>query len=98
MFTPKHPLIKPLTAAILILALLSAGCTYRPEQARALEEQYGSMKSLIMEQVDTTDDGELYMVVVRYERSKGVLEFETDYRKGAALNGYMYEMIITKIQ
>lgn len=51
-----------------------------------------------MEQVDTTDDGELYMVAVRYERSKGVLEFETDYRKGAALNGYMYETIITKIQ
>jgi len=56
------------------------------------------MKSHIMEQVDTTGDGELYMVVVRYEGSKGILEFETDYRKGAALNGYMHEMIITKIQ
>ena len=52
----------------------------QPEQARALEEQYGSMKSVVMEQADTDGDGALDTVAVRYVGNKGVLEFETEYR------------------
>ncbi len=52
----------------------------QPEQARALEEQYGYPESVVMEQADTDGDGALDKVAVRYEGSKGVLEFETEYR------------------
>ena len=53
------------------------------EQARALEAEYGSMVSITMEQVDTDGNGKLDRVAVRYEGSKGVLEFETDIMKNA---------------
>ncbi len=60
----------------------------QPDQARALEDQYGSIVSLTMEQVDTDGDGQLDTVAVRYEGikpdgSKGTLEFETDIMKNA---------------
>lgn len=61
----------------------------QPEQARALEEQYGYPESVVMEQADTDGDGALDKVAVRYEGSKGVLEFETEYIKGATLSGYI---------
>ena len=55
----------------------------QPEQARALVDQYGSMKSVVMEQADTDGDGALDTVAVRYVGSEGVLEFETDIMKNA---------------
>ena len=48
----------------------------QPEQARALEDQYGYPEAVVMEQVDTDGDGALDTVAVRYEGSKGVLEFK----------------------
>ena len=51
----------------------------QPEQARALEDRYGSVKSVVMEQADTDGDGALDKVAVKYEGSKGVGEFTTDY-------------------
>ena len=65
----------------------------QPEQYKALTDKYGVIDNLVME-----TDYENGLVAMRYEGSKGVLEFETDYREGAALGGYMYEMIKTKIQ
>lgn len=53
----------------------------QPEQARALEEQYGSMVSLTMEQADTDGDGALDKVAVRYEGSKGSFTYESDIPK-----------------
>lgn len=55
----------------------------QPEQARALEDQYGYPESVVMEQADTDGDGALDKVAVRYEGSKGVLEFEMDIMKNA---------------
>ena len=61
----------------------------QPEQARALEDQYGYPESVVMEQADTDGDGALDKVAVRYEGSKGVLEFETEFIKGVTLKGYI---------
>ena len=38
----------------------------QPEQARALEDQYGYPESVVMEQADTDGDGALDKVAVRY--------------------------------
>ncbi len=61
----------------------------QPEQARALEDEYGYPESVVMEQADTYGDGALDKVAVRYEGSKGVLEFETEYIEGVTLRGYI---------
>ena len=61
----------------------------QPEQARALEEQYGYPESVVMEQADTDGDGALDKVAVRYEGSKGVLEFEMDVIENAGLINYL---------
>ena len=61
----------------------------QPEQARALEDQYGYPEAVVMEQADTDGDGALDTVAVRYVGSKGTLEFEMDVRKGAGLSGYL---------
>ena len=58
----------------------------QPEQARALEEQYGQLVSLKMEQIDTDGNG-MDKVAVQYVGSKGTLEFETEFIKGATIEG-----------
>ncbi|MCG7849966.1 MAG: hypothetical protein MIO93_12425 [ANME-2 cluster archaeon] len=67
----------------------------QPEQARALVDQYGSMKSVVMEQADTDGDGALDKVAVRYVGSKGTLEFERPYKDGMSVGNhigwYLYE-------
>ena len=70
----------------------------QPEQYNALIDQYGHMESITMEQIDDDRDGKFDRVAVKYVGDEGVLEFETEYREGAALSGYIYEMIITKLQ
>ena len=71
----------------------------QPDQARALEDQYGSIVSLTMEQVDTDGDGALDKVAVRYEGSKGVGEFTMDYGKptSKSVGGVLSEMIVAKL-
>ncbi|MCK4927492.1 MAG: hypothetical protein KAS11_03425, partial [Candidatus Aenigmarchaeota archaeon] len=49
-----------------------------PNQARALEEQYGSMVSLTIEQIDT-DGGGMDKVAVQFVGSEGIGELITDY-------------------
>jgi hypothetical protein len=67
----------------------------QPEQARALEDQYGSAKLVVMEQADTDGDGALDTVAVRYEGSKDVLEFEMDYNAGwRGVSTYIYAKLI----
>jgi len=51
----------------------------QPEQARALETEYGNMVSLTMEQIDTDSDGALDKVAVRYEGSIGTFTYEQEY-------------------
>ena len=65
----------------------------QPEQARALEEQYGSVKSVVMEQADTDGDGALDKVAVRYEGSKTWM-FESAYHAGWGVEDYMYMELI----
>lgn len=65
----------------------------QPEQARALEEQYGYPESVVMEQADTDGDGALDKVAVRYEGSKGVLEFEDEYKQGWTVADHLSENI-----
>ena len=55
----------------------------QPEQARALEDQYGSIVSLTMEQADTDGDGALDKVAVRYEGSKGEKTVVMEYSEGS---------------
>ena len=55
----------------------------QPEQARALVDQYGSMKSVVMEQADTDGDGALDTVAVRYVGSKDEKTVIMDYSKGS---------------
>ena len=50
----------------------------QPEQARALEDQYGYPESVVMEQADTDGDGALDKVAVRYAGSKGAFTHESD--------------------
>ena len=50
----------------------------QPEQARALEEQYGYPESVVMEQADTDGDGALDTVAVRYVGSKGTFYHTSD--------------------
>ena len=70
----------------------------QPGQARTLKEQYGSMVSLTMEQVDTDGDGALDKVAVRYEGSKGVLEFETSFwTSGTGVDSYLRRYLIKGI-
>jgi len=46
-----------------------------------------------MEQADTDGDGALDKVAVRYEGSKGTLEFEDDYKQGWTVADYLSENI-----
>ena len=69
----------------------------QPEQYSALIDQYGYMESVTMEQIDDDRDGKFDRVAVKYVGDEGVLEFETEYREGAVLSGYLYEMITTQI-
>jgi len=70
----------------------------QPEQARALEDQYGSMKSVVMEQADTDGDGALDTVAVRYEGSKGTLEFETEFwTSGTGVDSYIRRFLVKGI-
>ena len=64
----------------------------QPEQACALVDQYGSMKSVVMEQADTDGDGALDTVAVRYVGSK-VWMFEDDYKQGWTAADYISENI-----
>jgi|LGVF01.1.fsa_nt_gb hypothetical protein len=67
----------------------------QPEQARALEEQYGYPESVVMEQADTDGDGELDKVAVKYVGSKGTLDFEMDYNTGwRGVSTYIYAKLI----
>ena len=61
----------------------------QPEQARALEDQYGYPESIVMEQADTDGDGALDKVAVRYEGSKGVLEFERPHKDGMSVGNHI---------
>jgi len=65
----------------------------QPEQAHALEDQYGNMVSLTMEQIDTDSDGALDKVAVRYEGSK-TWTFESAYHAGWGVEDYIYMELI----
>ena len=61
----------------------------QPEQARALEDQYGYPESVVMEQADTDGDGALDKVAVRYEGSKTWI-FNSAYHEGWGVEDYIY--------
>ena len=61
----------------------------QPDQARALEAQYGEAKLVVMEQADTDGDGAQDRVAVRYVGSKGTWEFEDDVHPYAGLVNYI---------
>ncbi len=63
-----------------------------PDQARALEAEYGSMVSLTMEQIDT-DGGGMDKVAVQYVGSK-TWTFESAYHAGWGVEDYIYMELI----
>lgn len=69
----------------------------QPEQARAIEDQYGYPESVVMEQADTDGDGALDKVAVRYEGSKSVGEFTTDYEEGLGVQYYLSKAVYYKL-
>lgn len=50
----------------------------QPDQYRALTSEYGTPRNIIFERYDTTGSGELDTVAIRYEGTKGTLEFEDE--------------------
>ena len=50
----------------------------QPDQARALEAQYGEAELVVMEQADTDGDGALDTIKVKYVGSKGTFTHESD--------------------
>ena len=56
----------------------------QPEQYSELMDKYGVIDNLVME-----TDYEKGLVAIRYEGSEGVLEFETEFIKGATIEGYI---------
>jgi len=61
------------------------------EQYEALIDSYGRPEEVIFEKYDSTGDGELDKVAVKYEGTGGkVLEFEMDYKEGSPLYNYIY--------
>ncbi|MCK4808182.1 MAG: hypothetical protein KAS90_01030 [Candidatus Aenigmarchaeota archaeon] len=68
----------------------------QPGQARELEEQYGSMVSLTMEQIDT-DGGGMDKVAVRYEGSKGTWTDTFHFDKRADAGAYITAYISPEI-
>ncbi|MCD6207370.1 MAG: hypothetical protein J7J06_05175 [Methanosarcinales archaeon] len=61
----------------------------QPEQYRALTSEYGTPRNIIFERYDTTGNGELDTVAIRYEGTKETLEFERDVVDNAGLNNYL---------
>ena len=69
------------------------GLTMSKEYADKLIEKYGTPKIIVMEQADTDGNGALDKVAVRYEGSKGTLEFETEYKQGWTAADHISEKI-----
>ncbi|MCK4808184.1 MAG: hypothetical protein KAS90_01040 [Candidatus Aenigmarchaeota archaeon] len=68
----------------------------QPGQARALEEQHGSMVSLTMEQIDT-DGGGMDKVAVQYVGSKGTWTDTFHFDKRADIEDYIIAHISPEI-